>query len=257
MLQLLAKPNGIFLVTGPTGSGKTTTLYAALTVLNSATRKVFSVEDPIEYQLAGINQMQIKPTIGLDFVNCLRAILRQDPDIIMIGEMRDTETARIGVQASLTGHLVLSTLHTNSAPASITRLLDMGVEDYLLASTLNGVLAQRLVRKLCSCATPLIDQALADRLRNELGRRFDHTVQMRQPHGCPECRQTGFRGRTTIAELLVINDELRQQITKGITDRSIEAIGRAHGMETLYQNGLRKVLAGETTLNDVLRVASQ
>jgi general secretion pathway protein E len=257
MLQLLAKPNGIFLVTGPTGSGKTTTLYAALTVLNSATRKVFSVEDPIEYQLPGINQMQIKPAIGLDFVNCLRAILRQDPDIIMIGEMRDTETARIGVQASLTGHLMLSTLHTNSAPASISRLLDMGVEDFLLASTLNGVLAQRLVRKLCSCATPVSDSGLADRWCNELGRRFDQTIQLRQPRGCPACRQTGFRGRTTIAELLVINDELRQRITKRTTDRTIDAIGRTHGMETLYQNGLRKVLAGETTLNDVLRVASQ
>ncbi len=253
---LLDRPNGIVLVTGPTGSGKTTTLYSALKRLNSIERKVFSVEDPIEYQLPGINQMQIKPGIGLDFVHALRSILRQDPDVIMIGEMRDVETARTGIQASLTGHLVLSTLHTNSAAASVTRLLDMGVEDYLLASTLSGVLAQRLVRRLCeTCAEPWTPpQSQLDDLRAALG---DPTAQtdFKRPRGCGACGQTGFQGRTTITELLVIDDSVRRQIKKGAADYVIEAAGKANGMRSLYQSGLAKVHAGVTTLSEVLRAA--
>ena len=257
--RLFDAPNGIVLVTGPTGSGKTTTLYAALKTLNSTERKVFTVEDPIEYQLVGVNQMQIKPAIGLDFVHCLRSILRQDPDVVMIGEMRDVETARTGIQASLTGHLVLSTLHTNSASASITRLLDMGTEDYLLASTISGILAQRLVRRLCqSCATP--DSAgrtalgVLDRdLRDFVDRLPD--AHMMKPVGCPACSNTGFKGRTTVAELLVVDDGIRAKIVRGVTDRQIEAVARAGGMETLLQDGLRKVMAGETTLAEILRVA--
>lgn len=255
--RLLTAPNGIILVTGPTGSGKTTTLYTALKTLNSAERKIFSVEDPIEYQLPGVNQMQIKPNIGLDFVHCLRSILRQDPDVIMIGEMRDVETARIGIQASLTGHLVLSTLHTNSAAASITRLLDMGAEHYLLASTLSAILAQRLVRRLCPiCAEPdpKADQRLAA---------FDVDLpvtllsgQVKQAVGCPECRNIGFKGRTTIYEILVVDEAIKRMIGLAVTERQLLDQAQATGsMETLLQNGLRKVLAGETTLDEVLRVA--
>jgi general secretion pathway protein E len=257
--RLLALPNGIILVSGPTGSGKTTTLYTALKILNSVERKVFSIEDPIEYQLEGVNQMQIKPPIGLDFVHCLRAILRQDPDVIMIGEMRDVETASTAVRASLTGHLVLSTVHTNSAAASVTRLLDMGVDDYLLASSLSGVLAQRLVRRLCpDCAerTPP-DRRLLERLQGAFpgSARPAAAGHMYGAVGCSACRHTGFKGRTSIAETLVVDDAVRARIRAGTADREIEAAALANGMETLYQSGLRKVFAGETTLDEVLRVA--
>src|SRR5437899_10214371 len=183
--RLLALPNGIILVSGPTGSGKTTTLYSALKLLNSVERKVFSIEDPIEYQLPGVNQMQIKPAIGLDFVHCLRAILRQDPDVIMVGEMRDVETASTAIRASLTGHLVLSTVHTNSAAASVTRLLDMGVEDYLLSATLKGVLAQRLVRRLCpKCKT-------AEPAPGALIERFQLERLVPDPHAISLCHAVG------------------------------------------------------------------
>lgn len=254
---LLRQPNGVILVTGPTGSGKTTTLYSALRQLNSADRKIFSVEDPIEYQLPGINQMQIKPSIGLDFVNCLRSILRQDPDIIMIGEMRDSETASTAIRAALTGHLVLSTLHTNNAAASVTRLLDMGVEDFLLASSLSGILAQRLVRKLCpDCARPSPDErGLYDRLVEEFRPHEALPNRLKSPIGCAACRGTGFRGRTTISELLVVDDEVRRCVRRGISDREIESLATSKGMQTLYQSGIGKVLAGETTLEEVLRVA--
>jgi general secretion pathway protein E len=257
--RLLALPNGIILVSGPTGSGKTTTLYTALKILNSVERKVFSIEDPIEYQLQGVNQMQIKPAIGLDFVHCLRAILRQDPDVIMIGEMRDVETASTAIRASLTGHLVLSTVHTNSAAASVTRLLDMGVDDYLLASSLFGVLAQRLVRRLClDCAEPAPpDRRLLERLQGALSAFARPAAEghVRRAVGCPACRHTGFSGRTSIAETLVIDEAVRARIKAGTADREIEAAALANGMETLYQSGLRKVFAGETTLDEVLRVA--
>ena len=253
---LLEQPNGIILVTGPTGSGKTTTLYSALKKLNSIDRKVFSVEDPIEYQLPGINQMQIKPSIGLDFVHALRSILRQDPNVIMIGEMRDVETARTGIQASLTGHIVLSTLHTNSAAASVTRLLDMGVEDYLLASTLSGILAQRLVRRLCAACSeswaPPPSQLEA--MRASLGPNQPAT-NFKRPRGCPSCSQTGYQGRTTITELLVIDDRLRGLIKNGTADYVVEAAAQSGGMNSLYQSGLLKVFAGETTLDEVLRAA--
>jgi general secretion pathway protein E len=258
--KLLSAPNGIILVTGPTGSGKTTTLYTALKTLNSAERKIFSVEDPIEYQLPGVNQMQIKPNIGLDFVQCLRSILRQDPDVIMIGEMRDVETARIGIQASLTGHLVLSTLHTNSAAASITRLLDMGAEHYLLASTLSAILAQRLVRRLCrSCAEPdpEAEQRLAAFAAELPGLpMMPLPGQVKRAVGCPECRNIGFKGRTTIYEILIVDEAIKRMIGQAVTERQLQDQAQASGgMETLLQNGLRKVLASETTLDEVLRVA--
>ncbi|WP_439542613.1 GspE/PulE family protein [Hyphomicrobium sp.] len=256
--QLLRQPNGTILVTGPTGSGKTTTLYSALARLNSVERKIFTVEDPIEYQLPGINQMQVKPQIGLDFVGCLRSILRQDPDIIMIGEMRDSETARTAIRAALTGHLVLSTLHTNNAAASVIRLLDMGVEDFLLASSLSGVLAQRLVRRLCQdCAMPLARgdaENLYNRLIGEIGAAHDlPPLRLKRPVGCSACKGSGFRGRTTISELLVIDDELRAAIKRVATDREIEDLAKRRGMQTLYQNGLDKVFGGETTIEEVLR----
>ncbi len=254
--DMIGHADGIVLVTGPTGSGKTTTLYTALTELNSEDTKLFTVEDPIEYQLDGINQIQVKPEIGLDFVASLRSILRQDPDIIMIGEIRDRETAEIAIRSALTGHLVLATLHTNNAAASVTRLLDMGVEDYLLASTLCGIIAQRLVRRVCpSCATSgPVDAALLQRLTAS-GRAdaagIEHAPQAK---GCPACRGTGYLGRTTIAEMLPIRGEVRALILKRAGEAAIEEMGHRFGMLSLQQSGLAKVKAGETTLEEVLRV---
>jgi general secretion pathway protein E len=254
--KLLAEPNGIILVTGPTGSGKTTTLYTALKALNNPDSKVFTVEDPVEYQIAGINQVQVQAAIGFDFPHALRSILRQDPDIIMIGEIRDLETARIAIQSSLTGHLVLSTLHTNSAAAAITRLVDMGVENYLLASTLKGVLAQRLVRTLCPhCA---VKHDSADHWESELRPSVPDTgslgsANIKQTHGCPECRGTGFAGRSTIIEVLLVDSELHRLILSNASDAEIERVAREGGMESMYEMGAGKVWRGETTVDEVLR----
>ena len=257
---MLAQPNGIILVTGPTGSGKTTTLYTALSVLNSPERKIFTVEDPVEYQLPGVNQIQVHPKIGLTFATALRSILRQDPDIIMVGEIRDLETAQIAIQASLTGHLVLSTVHTNCAAATVTRLLNMGVENYLLASCLKGVLAQRLVRRLCdACAKPVPNPQTVYSMARAAGlnveaAQSDTTQRLRQAVGCPECRHTGFSGRTTIFELLTQTNTVREAILSSCPERVIENAGIADGMSTLLQNGLTKALRGETTPEEVLRV---
>ena len=250
----LSLPNGMVLVTGPTGSGKTTTLYTGLLKLNSIVRKIITVEDPIEYQLTGINQIQVKPQIGLSFASLLRSILRQDPDIIMIGEIRDLETAEIAVQAALTGHLVLSTLHTNSAAATVTRLRDMGLEDYLLTATLKAVLAQRLVRRLCpQCkqagdAPPaLVERFRLDRLQGNEPIVLHHAV------GCPECRGTGYRGRRAIAELLVPSRAIDRLVFERGEEAAIEEAAVAEGMRPIFENGLQAALAGETTIEEVVR----
>ena len=276
--DLLALPHGIILVTGPTGSGKTTTLYAALQTLNTPEKKILTVEDPVEYQLSGINQIQVKPQIGLHFANALRAIVRQDPDIIMIGEMRDLETARIAVQSALTGHLVFSTLHTNDAGSSITRLLDMGVEDYLLTSTLNGILAQRLVRTLChECREPYTPPRV---LRKELQRwlipgEYTHTehnllvaldkeampdrhdsidVTLYRARGCTACAHTGYHGRTVISEFLVLSDGVRELILSRADGNKIQDTAIHEGMDSMKIDGLKKALQGVTTIEEVSRV---
>lgn len=249
--HLIHAPHGILLVTGPTGSGKTTTLYAALSRLDAARLNIVTVEDPIEYDLPRIGQTQVNPRIDLTFARALRAILRQDPDVIMIGEIRDLETAEIAVQASLTGHLVLATLHTNDAVGAIARLTDMGVEPYLLASSLLGVLGQRLVRRLCpQCkrATPL-DTAEAQALAG-IG-----IEALFRAQGCPACNHTGYRGRTGIYELFVLDDNIRRLIHDGASETELRTAAARNGWMSLYQDGLRWVAAGETTLEEVLRVA--
>jgi general secretion pathway protein E len=252
--RALELPNGMMLVTGPTGSGKTTTLYTGLLKLNTVARKIVTVEDPIEYQLNGINQIQVKPQIGLNFASLLRSILRQDPDVIMIGEIRDLETAEIAVQAALTGHLVLSTLHTNSAAATVTRLRDMGLEDYLLAATLKAVLAQRLVRRLCpDCkeAAPapraLIERFALDRFAP------DGPIRLYQAIGCPSCRGTGYRGRRAIAELLVPSQAIDRLLFERADDAAIERAAVEGGMRPIFDSGLLAVLEGDTTIEEVVR----
>jgi general secretion pathway protein E len=250
----LALPNGIVLVTGPTGSGKTTTLYTGLLALNAVTRKVITVEDPVEYQLRGINQIQVRPQIGLTFATLLRTILRQDPDVIMVGEIRDLETAQIAVQAALTGHLVLSTLHTNSAAATITRLRDMGLEDYLITAVLRGVLAQRLVRRLClTCRRPSeAPAAVVERFgldRAAPGK----PITLWHPVGCADCRDTGFRGRLAIAEFLTPDEEVERLIFSRADHNDIEKAAVNAGMIPLFRAGLAAALDGTTTIEEVVR----
>jgi general secretion pathway protein E len=255
--KVLEQPHGILLVTGPTGSGKTTTLYTALSQLNTADVKIITVEDPVEYQIEGINQIHVKPQIGLDFANALRSIVRQDPDIIMIGEMRDLETARIAIQSALTGHLVLSTLHTNNAAGGITRLLDMGVEDYLLTSTINGILAQRLVRRLEPTHAERYEASPEEIERFDLRRlQPDGTIYLYRPKPSA-LAPTGYLGRTTIMEFLVMNDALRRAVMRRDGMGEIERIAREAGMRTMYEDGLSKALSGQTTLEEVLRVTEE
>ncbi len=257
-LQILERPHGIVLVTGPTGSGKTTTLYASLVRLNDGRRKMLTVEDPIEYQLDGINQVQVQPQIGLSFANSLRAFLRQDPDIMMIGEIRDLETAEIAVQAALTGHLVLSTLHTNDAAGTVSRLLDMGVEDFLLASTLNGVTAQRLVRRLCPHCREVYE-ALPEVAEQLDLRRFTNGAEPRlyRAMGCARCIQTGYLGRTAIQETLVMSDEVRRLLLKHADAQDLRRVAVAEGMRSMFQDGLRKAVQGITSIEEVMRVTRE
>jgi general secretion pathway protein E len=256
-MKVLELPHGILLVTGPTGSGKTTTLYTALSRLNTPDVKIITVEDPVEYQIEGINQIQAKPQIGLDFSHALRSIVRQDPDIIMIGEMRDLETAKIAIQSALTGHLVLSTLHTNNAAGGITRLLDMGVEDYLMTSTVNGILAQRLVRRLEQTHAERYD-ALPEVVEQFGLRRFqpEGKVQLYKPMPSP-ITTTGYHGRTTIMEFLVMTDPLRRLVMQHADMGKIEDLAREEGMRTMYEDGLVKSLMGVTTIEEVLRVTQE
>jgi general secretion pathway protein E len=269
---LLALPHGIVLVTGPTGSGKTTTLYTALLELNTPDKKLLSIEDPVEYRLAGINQVQVRPQIGLTFANALRSFLRHDPDIMMIGEIRDRETAEIAVQAALTGHLVLSTLHTNDAASALTRLKDMGVEDYLLTSTVNGILAQRLVRKLClhcregyEASADLIERVtphptdvpqMAHQVSRPVQRRERASEPLRlwRAPGCEACHGSGYSGRCAIVELLTMSGALRQSILKGSDATALREIALREGMVPMPEHGLAKAMAGITTLEEVLRV---
>ena len=257
-LDVLALPHGIILITGPTGSGKSTTMYAALKVLNTSERKIITVEDPVEYQMEGVNQIQAKPQIGLTFASALRSIVRQDPDVIMIGEMRDLETARIAVQSALTGHLVLSTLHTNDAAGGVTRLLDMGLEEYLLTSTVNGILAQRLVRKLCpDCKQSY--QATPELIKEMRLRRFvpEGNITLYKPIGCASCGGMGYRGRLAIIEFLQMTDPIRKLIMAHEEAGVIQKLAIEEGMSTMFENGLTKAVQGVTTIEEVMRVTSE
>jgi len=257
MQKLTAHPHGILLVTGPTGSGKTTTLYGALGQINQTDKKILTLEDPIEYQTPGVNQIQVNPQIGLTFAAGLRHIVRQDPDVIMVGEIRDLETAEIAIRAALTGHLVFSTLHTNDAPSAITRLIDMGVPSYLLSSSIIAVLAQRLVRVLCPrCRQPteLPSEAFAalDCVKAASG-----GFRAYRAAGCSECREIGFRSRIGIFELMEVNEELQRLIVRNSEANDLRVIARKNGMKTLREDGLEKVLAGVTTIEEVLRVTQE
>ena len=254
--RLIREPHGIVLVTGPTGSGKTTTLYAALSRLPRGALNLMTVEDPIEYALDGVGQTQVNPKIDLDFARALRAILRQDPDIIMIGEIRDLETAQIAVQASLTGHLVLATLHTNDAASAMTRLADMGVEPYLLASSLLGVLAQRLVRTLCPvCRSKALPTTGEIALLTELG--LPASLSLYAPVGCSECRETGYRGRTGIYELIIVDAALRRLVHDRAPEHSLRSASVAAGMTSLRRDGARWLADGTTSLAEIVRVSRE
>ena len=250
--QLLGLPDGILLVTGPTGSGKTTTLYACLNVINRPDKKIITVEDPVEYELPGINQVMVKTDIGMTFAAALRAMLRQAPNIIMIGEIRDAETANIAINASLTGHLVFSTLHTNDAPSAVARLADIGVKPFLIASAVRGVLAQRLVRKLCPiCKTPSeLTEKEMRALSLDASRMTEATIF--GPVGCDKCRGGGYKGRMGIFELFLVDDEVRQMINTGLTTTQLRRRARELGMRTLREDGIRKVLAGLTSGSEVV-----
>jgi general secretion pathway protein E len=255
--EIIQNPHGIILVTGPTGSGKTTTLYCALQKINSPTKKIITVEDPVEYQLGGINQIQVKPSIGLTFANALRSIVRQDPDVILIGEIRDAETAEIAIHSALTGHLVLSTLHTNDAPSAITRLIDMGMEDYLLSSTIIGILAQRLVRAACPyCREPYTPEAA---VLKEMQRDGEHLEKLKvyEVRGCEKCGFTGYWGRLGIFEFLKMTEEIQRFILEKKDSNVIKEAARKNGMRTLREDGWVKVKQGLTTVSEVLRVTQE
>lgn len=254
--SLIKKPNGIILVTGPTGSGKSTTLYTALNILNSTEKKIMTIEDPVEYKLKGVNQIQAKPKIGLTFAAGLRSFLRQDPDIMLVGEIRDKETAEIAVQAALTGHIVLSTLHTNDAPSSVIRLIDMGIEPFLISSSVIGIIAQRLVRKICpKCKKEikLTTDIIKILEEHEIDR---NKIILYKGEGCPYCKDTGYKGRIAIFELMIISETIRDLITRNVTTGKLREAAIKEGMCLLKEDGLKKVYEGITTIEEVLRVAS-
>lgn len=254
MREMIARPNGIVLITGPTGSGKSSTLYAALNQLNSEEVNIITIEDPVEYQLAGINQVQVNEAVGMTFATGLRSILRQDPDIVMIGEIRDLETAQIAIRASLTGHLVLSTLHTNSAVAALTRLTDMGIEPFLITSSLSGVVAQRLVRRVCRDCQEVVEPTERERV---IFRQANMEVnEVKRGRGCASCNNTGYRGRIAIHEVLMVDDEIRKLVMESASAAKIRAFVKERGMKFLLDDGLEKVKQGLTTTEEVLRVAT-
>ncbi|MGL4442713.1 MAG: GspE/PulE family protein [Alsobacter sp.] len=260
LAELMRMPDGVVFVTGPTGSGKTTTLYTVLKELNAPDVKIFTVEDPVEYQLAGINQVQVNAQIGLDFPTCLRSILRQDPDIIMVGEIRDAETATMAFQASLTGHIVFSTLHTNDAASTVTRLTELGVERFLIGSTLKAVMAQRLVRRICPhCAAPHPDAPHWEaRLAGEFpALRAAGPAKLMRGRGCRECQESGFKGRLTIAELMPFDERLRGALYSGAPDHDLRRLAREGGSRSMVEDGMAKAWAGLTTVEDVLRATQQ
>jgi type IV pilus assembly protein PilB len=257
MREILGRPTGALLVTGPTGSGKSTTLYAGLTEINRPEINIITVEDPVEYRLAGVNQVQINNKAGLTFATALRSILRSDPDVVMVGEIRDGETAKISIEAALTGHFVLSTLHTNDAPGALTRLNEMGVEPFLTGSAVTGVLAQRLARKLCThCCelyTPSIDELIKARVSPEVAAVTDGMALYRK-RGCPRCGQTGYRGRIGIYQLLKMSEQLQTLAASKATREEIERAAIDDGMRTLWDDGLAKVAAGLTSIEELARV---
>jgi len=266
ILQEVKKPNGLFLNTGPTGSGKTTTLYSLLRVLNNPEVKIITVEDPIEYQLSGVLQTQVNDEGGYTFPTALRALLRQNPDIMMIGEIRDEETASIATQSALTGHMVLSTLHTNDAPGAVTRLINMGVRSDDLATSANGFMAQRLVRKLCSCKvkTPIDAEAKnkIETILKTISSKSGVTIpvsadHLYHPKGCEKCNNIGYKGRTTVSEILVVDREIRELISQNALSMQIRDKAIANGMITMAQDGILKVLEGETTMEEVRRVTTE
>jgi type IV pilus assembly protein PilB len=252
--KLIALPNGILLVTGPTGSGKSTTLYASLQEMNSDDVNICTVEDPVEYNLAGVNQFQVNDKAGFTFANALRALLRQDPDVIMVGEIRDQETAKIATQAALTGHVVLSTLHTNDAPAAITRLFNIGIEPYLVSASVAGVMAQRLVRKLCQTCKEAYEPTINE--RRQIEKVSAGVDKIYRAKGCPRCRNLGYSGRIGIYELFVPDDEVLDKISNGASLNEVRDLARASGMKPLRVDGMEKVKAGITSLEEVYRVTA-
>jgi len=250
--EVIARPHGIVLATGPTGSGKTTTLYAAVDRIKTGREKILTVEDPVEYEFPGVPQVPVHEKAGLTFATALRSLLRQDPDVLFVGEIRDEETAEIATHAALTGHLVLSTLHTNDAPSALTRLIDLGVAPYLVASTVEGILAQRLVRRVCAACTRSVtpDEEIA----REFGIGLHDIPAVAHPQGCDKCRGTGFRGRTGIYEVLVLDEGFRAELRARHDEADLRSIAVKHGMRTLREDGLRLILAGVTTPGEVLRV---
>jgi general secretion pathway protein E len=252
MKMILERPHGIILVTGPTGSGKTTSLYAALAQINDVQRKIITIEDPIEYQLHGINQIQVSRKAGLTFASGLRSILRHDPDVVLVGEIRDAETAEIAIQASLTGHLVFSTLHTNDAPTALTRLVDMGIEPYLVASSLEAVVAQRLVRVIC----PQCKEQLSTREVTPLRQRFGDVLppSLYKGRGCTNCQGTGYRGRIGIFEMMVVTDDIRSLILENASARDLRLVASRQGTTSLRADGFRHLREGRTTVEEILRV---
>jgi type II secretory ATPase GspE/PulE/Tfp pilus assembly ATPase PilB-like protein len=253
--SLIVRPYGIILVTGPTGSGKTTTLYSALNTINTPDKNIITIEDPVEYQLKMIRQSQINPKAGLTFATGLRSILRQDPDVIMVGEIRDLETAEISVQAALTGHLVFSTLHTNDAPGSLNRLIDMGVEPFLISSSVIGVVAQRLVRTICSSCKQ--SYTPSEEVIRDFGAELPSNPKFYRGAGCKACKNSGYKGRIGVFEMLLITDKIRDLILAKTPSSQVKHVAQDAGMKTLRQDGITKVLAGVTTIDEVIRVSQE